>query len=221
MALSIGTLIIQLGAFLFPWTRRTRLVWGALFVVALVGGEPTEVEHTFPSRDDCQVCHGTGNVPTLGVRLDQLAREVRYADGAASQLEVLAEIGLFDRVLPEVEAMADVHDERATSEARARAYLHTNCAHCHRPGGWTPPELTMDLRWSTPTAQTQLCGVAPQYGSPFPAAYRVAPGYAEGSLVWQRISERSLWSMPPLATSVVDPDAELVREWIDGMTGCP
>ncbi len=37
MALSIGTLILQLGAFLFPWTRRTRLVWGALFVAFHTG----------------------------------------------------------------------------------------------------------------------------------------------------------------------------------------
>lgn len=37
MALSIGTLIIQLGAFFFPWTRRTRLVWGALFVAFHTG----------------------------------------------------------------------------------------------------------------------------------------------------------------------------------------
>lgn len=190
-------------------------------LVALVDGEPTAVEHTFPSRDDCQVCHGTGDMPALGVRLDQLAREVRYADGAAAQLDVLAEIGLFDRALPDVAAMADVHDEAASREDRARAYLHTNCAHCHRPGGWTPPDLTLDLRWSTPTEATELCGVPPQYGSPFPAAYRVAPGNAEGSLVWQRISERSLWSMPPLATSVVDPDAVLVRDWIDAMTACP
>lgn len=188
---------------------------------ALVDGRRTEVEHTFPTRDDCEVCHGTGDVPALGVRLDQLAREVGYVEGAAAQLDVLAEIGLFDRALPEVAAMTDIHDAKASDEERARAYLHTNCAHCHRPGGWTPPALTLDLRWSTPTAQTQLCGVPPQYGSPFTAAYRLAPGDPEGSLVWQRIAERSLWSMPPLATSVVDPDAALVRAWIEGMTGCP
>lgn len=188
---------------------------------ALVDGRLTAVEHTFPTRDDCQVCHGTGDVPALGVRLDQLARDMGYLEGAAPQLEVLAEIGLFERALPEVEAMADIHDPQASDEDRARAYLHTNCAHCHRPGGWTPPALTLDLRWSTPTKDTQLCGVPPQYGSPYPAPYRLAAGDPEGSLVWQRISERSLWSMPPLATSVVDPDAELVRVWIEGMDGCP
>lgn len=37
MALSIGTLVIQCGAFLFPWTRRTRLVWGSLFIAFHTG----------------------------------------------------------------------------------------------------------------------------------------------------------------------------------------
>ena len=31
----------------------------------------------------------------------------------------------------------------------ARAYLHGNCGHCHRPGGWTPPDLDMDLLFTT------------------------------------------------------------------------
>jgi hypothetical protein len=37
MALAAGTLIIQCGAFLFPWTARTRAIWGALFVSFHVG----------------------------------------------------------------------------------------------------------------------------------------------------------------------------------------
>lgn len=36
-AASLGTLVIQCGAFLFPWTRRTRLVWGALFLAFHTG----------------------------------------------------------------------------------------------------------------------------------------------------------------------------------------
>ena len=36
-AASIGTLVLQLGAVVFPWTRRTRLVWGSLFVAFHVG----------------------------------------------------------------------------------------------------------------------------------------------------------------------------------------
>jgi hypothetical protein len=37
IALSVGTLVIQCGAFLFPWTRRTRAVWGALFLAFHAG----------------------------------------------------------------------------------------------------------------------------------------------------------------------------------------
>lgn len=37
MALSIGTIVVQLGAVFFPWTRRTRVVWGTLFLAFHVG----------------------------------------------------------------------------------------------------------------------------------------------------------------------------------------
>jgi len=56
---------------------------------------------------------------------------------------------------------------------------------------------------------------------PFLAQRRLAPGDPEDSLIWVRINERSLWQMPPLATSVVDPDAELIRAWIEELDGCP
>jgi hypothetical protein len=37
MAVSIGTMVVQGGALFFPWTRRTRAVWGGLFVAFHVG----------------------------------------------------------------------------------------------------------------------------------------------------------------------------------------
>ena len=95
--------------------------------------------------------------------------------------------------------------DKLIDEARARAYLHANCGHCHRPGGWTPPDLDMDLRWTTPTPEANLCGVPPQYSSTFPADHRVAPGDPSDSLVWLRLSSRGPWQMPPFATSVPDP----------------
>ena len=41
---------------------------------------------------------------------------------------------------------------------RARAYLETNCAQCHQPGG--PTALDMDLRAVTPIPDTHTVGVA-------------------------------------------------------------
>jgi hypothetical protein len=184
-------------------------------------GAPTIVSHTFPSRDECGYCHGTGDNHALGPRLDQLARILDYDGIERSQLDALAELGMFDGPLPDVAPIADYTDEDAADEPRARAYLHANCGHCHRPGGWTPPDLDMDLRWTTPLAETRLCGIRPQYSSTFSAEYRVAPGEPSDSLVWLRVSSRGPWQMPPVATSIPDPHAAVVRAWIEGLTDCP
>lgn len=182
-----------------------------------IDGAPTIVRHTYPSRDECGYCHGGGDVRALGPRLDQLAREVGYGD----QLAALTDIDLFDQVPTVPEPIADYRDASLPLEARARAYLHANCGHCHRPGGWIPPDLDMDLRWSTPTAQANLCDVAPQYSSTFPADHRVAAGDPADSLVWLRLSSRGPWQMPPFATSVPDPHGIVVRQWIEGIGQCP
>ncbi|MCA9708681.1 MAG: PQQ-dependent sugar dehydrogenase [Myxococcales bacterium] len=190
-------------------------------MLTALDGAPTVVRHTFPSRDECGYCHDNGDVRALGPRLDQLARQVEYLEGPDDQLQVFEAIGLFDAPLPPSEPMADYLDPEASDEARARAYLHANCGHCHRPGGWTPPDLDMDLRWTTPTPEANLCGVPPQYSSTFPADHRVAPGDPSDSLVWLRLSSRGPWQMPPFATSVPDPAGSVVRTWIEGLDGCP
>lgn len=184
-------------------------------------GAPTIVSHTFPSREECGYCHGSGDVRALGPRLDQLARTVDYGGMEASQLDALAEIGMFEGPVPEAAPIADYTDEAETDEARARAYLHANCGHCHRPGGWTPPDLDMDMRWTTATEDTRLCGVRPQYSSTFAAEYRVAPGEPSDSLIWLRLSSRGPWQMPPVATSIPDPHGRVVRTWIEGLDDCP
>jgi hypothetical protein len=160
-------------------------------------------------------------VRALGPRLDQLARELDYAGVVAPQLEALADIDVFDGPVPATTPMTDYRDPDADDEPRARAYLHANCGHCHRPGGWVPPDLDMDLRWTTPTPQTRLCGVPPQYSSTFQADSRVAPGDPAQSLVWLRLATRGAWQMPPVATSIPDPHARVVRTWIEGLDACP
>lgn len=188
---------------------------------APIDGEPHDIEHAFPTREECALCHGFGEGRVLGPRLDQLDRPVRYDGVAASQLQSLEALDLFEGSLPSTTAVADPGDAGRTIEERARAHLHANCAHCHQPGGWTPPDLDLDLRYDTAFADTALCNVRPQYATPFPAQRRIRPGDPEDSLVWQRITVRDPWQMPPLGTSVVDPEAEVVREWIEQLSECP
>ena len=178
--------------------------------------------YDFPSRSECRYCHSAATPGPLGPRLDQLAREVDYGHTVADQLQAFESIGLFGSALPEITPMASPDDETAAAEARARAYLHSNCGHCHRPGGWVPPDLDMDLRFETATEQAALCDTPTQYDIPwFPYDVRVAPGDPENSAIWQRLSTRGLGQMPPIATQTIDPRATVVREWIAGLTTCP
>src|SRR5262245_58382740 len=87
---------------------------------------------------------------------------------------------------------------------RARAYLHTNCSQCHRPGGPTPSN--MDLRFTTALSATHACNAAPQSGDLGlgAAAKLIAPGNASQSLIVNRANRRDDNRMPPLGSNIVD-----------------
>ena len=182
-------------------------------------GEALMLEHVFPSRHACIVCHGTDRARLLALRSDQLNREVTYDDGKADQLAAMAAIGLFDGAPMSGASIASPADPQAPVADRARAYLDANCSHCHRPGGWVSAGVDMDLRFTTPFADTRTCEVRTVSGE---SGDRLVPGSAEDSRIYQRMSSRDAWQMPPIATSIVDPTGlSVVREWIDGLSGCP
>jgi hypothetical protein len=105
------------------------------------------------------------------------------------------------------------------SEARARSYLHANCAQCHRPGSNKP---TVDFRFTTPLSRTAACNQdsTVQDGTLGIAdAKIIAPGSHPQSLVWARMDTlQSAIRMPQLATSVRDDaGAQMIADWIDGL----
>lgn len=177
---------------------------------------PRHVAYQFPDRAVCGVCHG-GSGRVLGPNDAQLDR--------ADQLDALADVALFadpDRA-PAGPAMPDITDDAASLEDRARGYLHANCSHCHRPGGWQPPGLGLDLRAGTPFADAGLCGVPLRYASVWAGgAFRLAPGSAADSNLLQRMRLRGSGQMPPIGTARVDPGGlDLVQAWIESLEGCP
>jgi mono/diheme cytochrome c family protein len=117
--------------------------------------------------------------------------------------------------------MPQPFDAAAPLAARARAYLHTNCAHCHRPSGPAPSAL--DLRYATLLSSTAACDAPPQSGDlGLGAAARiVAPGNPDASVLPARMGRRDTSAMPPIASNVVDADGvALIREWIAALTSC-
>jgi len=180
----------------------------------------------FPSSGQCLTCHTAAAGYSLGLEAAQLNRDFTYASTgrAANELRTLDAITMFTTPLgdPALQpSMPDPFDTSAPLAQRARAYLHTNCANCHRAGG--PAPSSMDLRYSTLLSSTNACGVSPQSGDlGIGAAARiVAPGSAASSVLVARTNRRDANGMPPLASGIVDAaGVALLQQWIDSLTTC-
>jgi uncharacterized repeat protein (TIGR03806 family) len=181
---------------------------------------------SYPSGNDCLTCHTAAAGFSLGLEVSQLNHDFTYASTgrSANQLRTIDAITLFTTPLgdPALQpAMPDPFDPAAPLVERARAYLHTNCAQCHRGGGLTPS--SMDLRYSTLLSSTNACGAMPQSGDlGLGAAARIiAPGSAAASVLVERMNRRDSNAMPPLASSVVDSaGVALLEQWIGSLTAC-
>lgn len=173
------------------------------------------------SRTQCMVCHSNWAGNILGFRYGQLDR--RPASGTQiekNQLAALESVGLIDleeKRRPTSQRMPDPFDESQPLADRARSWLHTNCAHCHRKGGGgTAP---FELQYHLKTEDLNLLGQRPSQGS-F-AIYQpavVAPGRPYQSLLLYRLGKHGRGHMPHLGASMVDERAiVLIRDWIKSM----
>ena len=201
-------------------TAATRVIGGK---TRQVGGQTW----TYPSEGECMQCHTSMAGFSLGPGIPQLNGLLTYfATGrSANQLATLEHIGLFTTNLPappaSLPALANPADTGATLTDRARAYLQTNCAQCHRPGGPTPSG--MDLRATTALAAMNVCDVTPQSGSLGIANARlIAPGEAARSVLVARMNRRDMNGMPPIGSNLVDPSGvTLLTDWINALATCP
>ena len=180
----------------------------------------------YPSESQCMECHTAAAGFALGPETGQLNGDLTYPSTGrtANQLATLEHIGVFSAPLPAppdaLPKMADPADPGAPLDDRARAYLHTNCSQCHRPGGPTPS--SMDLRVDTALADTNACDVPPHHGFiGIPGGFLIDPGDASRSIVIARMDRRDIHGMPPIGSALVDVDGvALSSSWIDSLSGC-
>jgi len=180
----------------------------------------------YPSEGECMQCHTSAAGFSLGPEIAQLNGSLTYATSGqtANQLATLEHINLFTTPLPgppaTLAALADPADTGAALTDRARAYLQTNCAQCHRPGGPTPS--SMDLRATTALPAMNTCDATPQAGTLGIANARlIAPGDAARSVLVARMNRRDLNGMPPIGSSVIDSSGvALLTAWINSLGSC-
>ncbi|HEX5056980.1 MAG TPA: hypothetical protein VFX02_10835 [Gammaproteobacteria bacterium] len=184
----------------------------------------------YPGRDECMQCHTEAAGFSLGLEVAQLnkddshARRGGWLSGTGNQIDRLRALGLLaDVPEPSVRDLKLVssRDFAQDLNRRARAYLHSNCSQCHRPGGGT--DSNMDLRAATPLADMHVCDTRPQLGElGIPDARLLAPGDYARSVIWSRMKHQDNNRMPLPRFSKV-PDAEgvrLIEEWIGSLPGC-
>jgi uncharacterized repeat protein (TIGR03806 family) len=207
----------QTDAELVPATGRDRV----LAITDQGASKPREQTWHFPSRAECMVCHTRAANYVLGLSMPQMNRVHRYGEVEENQLVVLERLGVFRDPLPrrpaEMAALADPLDTSATIDARARSYLHANCAHCHVSAGGGNARL--ELEFTTPLDKMNLVN-EPALHDKFGIAdsLLLVPGTPERSLVLNRMARTGRGRMPPLSSSVVDTTAvRLLEEWIVGL----
>ncbi len=212
------------GGYTYEWngaqTEATRVIGGK--TVSIAGQD-----WVFPSGAQCDQCHTAAAGHALGPETAQMNRDFTYPSTGrtGNQLETIDHVMMFASPLagtPDtLPRLPDPEDSNASLDSRARAYLHTNCAGCHRPGGGTPVDI--DLRYDTALVNTGTCDAIPQAGMlGIMGARIIAPGNAARSTLVARTSRRGdNVAMPPLgSTRVDDAGVALLTDWVNSLTGC-
>jgi uncharacterized repeat protein (TIGR03806 family) len=198
-------------------TDATRVVGGKTVQVA---GQTWE----FPSEAQCLQCHSAAAGRALGLEVGQLNGDFGYPAGrTANQLTTLNGIDTLTPALTLPPAQLPVIPNpfgSAALDLRARAYLHTNCAHCHQPGG--PAQSDIDVRYTTALSAMNACDITPTLGDLGITNPRIiAPGSAARSVMVARVNRVGTDAMPPLGRHIIDTaGVQLLTDWVNGLTTC-
>lgn len=176
-------------------------------------GESLELRYSVPNQNQCKTCHQAGDdIAPIGPKARHLAHE--------GQLTRWAEAGILEGLPEKVEAEPYAFDPSLPLDARARAWLDTNCAHCHKADGsasnsglWLSATEESGARIGLlkhPVAAGRGSGGLKQV---------IVPGDPDASiLLFRMASTEPGVAMPELGRSVSDPESlALIREWIGAM----
>jgi uncharacterized repeat protein (TIGR03806 family) len=177
----------------------------------------------FPSPQDCLRCHTANAGYVLGVNTRQLNGNCNYPnDVRDNQLRAWNTVGMFNIFFNESEIGTFEHlfpltDTSATLEQRARSYLDSNCAQCHRPGG---APAAFDARHVTSLSRQGIINGNVVNNLGIEGAKVIVPRDTSRSILYQRMHTLDAKvMMPPLGRAMVDQKGvELIGKWIGSMS---
>ncbi|MBA4192214.1 MAG: hypothetical protein C0467_29955 [Planctomycetaceae bacterium] len=207
-----------------------------------------ELTWTFPSRTQCAVCHSAWSEYSLAFNVGQLnagdpvlrmgtnTGSPWYYSQENNELIKLSQHGFVRRVgsddkdLPIFDAKsveketsfrsgAETNSKEWTERA-ARAYLHVNCAHCHRFGGGGG-QVVLEMDFSKPLKEMGLLDVNPKQGDfSIPDARIIKSGDPHGSVLFYRMAKFGRGRMPHLGSEIPHQyGLQLMANWIEDLGG--
>lgn len=186
-------------------------------------GKIQQVRYVVPNQNQCKGCHNSNDkmIP-IGPSIAQLNGNYKYEDGLYNQIEYWKRKGLLhsvpDTILPKSAVWND--PQSGDINARARAYLEINCAHCHRNDG---PAQTSGLYLTAHESNPTALGI---FKTPVAAGkgsgghlYDIVPGDANASILVYRMKTKEPGErMPELGRNLVHEEGvELIQKWINEM----
>jgi uncharacterized repeat protein (TIGR03806 family) len=189
-------------------------------------GQILDIDYRVPNVNQCKECHEQNKAMTpIGPRARQLNRDFDYPEGRANQLEYWTRIGYLKGAPPAAQAprMAVWNDPSTGGvEARARAYLDANCAHCHQPGSaGNTSGLYLGVNETDPL-RLGVCKTPVSAGiGSGGLRFAVVAGRPDLSfLLFRMDSAQPKVMMPELGRTVIhDEGVALIREWIGTLNG--
>jgi len=186
-----------------------------------------QIVYVVPDANQCSGCHmpdhTAAEMRPLGPRAWQLNRDYGYGGTTRNQLDYWLEQGLLTGGSgPPPPGVHWSDPGSGDLEARAKAYLDANCAHCHNPRG-AADTSALDLSAATPVDRRYgVCKppVAVGRGSG-DRPYDIYPGRPDDSILVYRMQHSDpAIAMPELGRSTVhDEGVALIRDWIATLPG--
>ncbi|MFL6578057.1 MAG: SO2930 family diheme c-type cytochrome [Povalibacter sp.] len=184
-------------------------------------------DYVIPDANQCAGCHAADHhrqiLKPIGVKAPQLNKEYRYTTSVENQLKHWSREKLMSGV-PRADSIPRNArwDAPGSLDARARAYLDVNCAHCHSAqAAANTSGLLLDSHQQEPS-RWGVCKIPVASGrGSGTGAFDIVPGAPDQSILLYRMtSTEPDVAMPELGRSLVHVEGvALIREWIASMKG--
>ncbi|WP_436516121.1 SO2930 family diheme c-type cytochrome [Ekhidna sp. To15] len=179
-----------------------------------VSGTLQRINYSIPSQPQCKSCHDQdGKMTPIGPSARQLNRDGQLTEWVNKGWLKAGSVTSFPKLV-------NYSDDNEALDARARAWLEVNCAHCHRREG---PAKNSGLYLLASQTDPYRLGV----NKPPIAAgkgsgglkYSIVPGNSDQSILVHRITSLEPGEMmPELGRSLNHEEGiELIKEWVSSM----